>query len=214
MNTQTSKLHTSFALSAALKNLSTNTFHFVLRIAERADFQMLVDFVPLGTSIENSRPVTRYRKSISTVIKGKQRAGLSSTVTVDLSKGTFLDVDVPGLDSVVQNSVALPVTAQLGESGKYFEHLLTSNLNAAASEIASASPKIASPVGWSLEALDDATALWCTNIYALNGVDIENSECLKINQLGEILGFSIRSWAQVPVTGGEQERRLVILKSY
>jgi hypothetical protein len=214
MNSQTPVPHTSYALSAALRNIATNTFNFELRIAERPEFKMLADFVPLGTVMESGMLVTLYRKTISTVSKSQKRAGLSSTVTVDLVKGMLIGVEVQGLDSTIFNSVALPATARAGQSGKYFEHSVTPASTAPPSDTSKSTLASGSRVGWSLEALADGTALWCTNIYATNAVDIENSECFKINSAGEILGFAIRSWAQVPVRGGEPETRLVILKSY
>jgi hypothetical protein len=184
-----------FLLTEALRNVATKKHHFVLRTPERPDFQVIVDFDPLGETQQNALRLHRYRKTIQTINKAKVRPSLSSVACVDLQLGRFVALEMQGVQSTLKNTNDLPTTATVGQSSDFFEHL---------------TPLI-NKTSWSLEENSLDTALWCINILSANGKDAENSECFLINTNGEVLGFMLRTWAKKP---NASSKHLIALTSF
>jgi hypothetical protein len=184
-----------FLLTEALRNVATKKHHFVLRTPERPDFQVVVDFDPLGEIQQNNFRLHRYRKTIQTINKANVRPSLSSVACVDLQLGCFVALEMQGVQSTLRNANNLPTAATVGQSSDFFEHLTP----------------LVNKMAWSLEEDSLDTALWCINVLSANGKDVENSECFLIKTNGEVLGFMIRTWAQKPNASSKQ---LIELKSF
>jgi hypothetical protein len=180
-----------FALGEAQRQIATKTFQFVLTSSESKVLELHVDITPLGLATEDGRAIASFRRSVTTMKAGKSTGQNSSINRVDLNARCFVGLDVEGLSTQISQSKPLPVLAQIGDSGPYFENAakIKSNPQGATHR---------SVMTWSLEPWENGCALWCVGVQAPAGGGIENAECYVITEAGDVVGAALRAWANVP----------------